>query len=105
MSKEDGIHEKESIMWKIPLLGITVRHHSANLVMPNSYMYLRDPHLTTIKYSESRVSEGLTPPVAKPSMKYTHLKEGCLEYVEQLTTNKLLKRQQAKKITNIQLSW
>ena len=49
------MQEKESIMivWcelKIPSLGITVRHHSASLVMPNSN--LRDgifiPHLTTI---------------------------------------------------------
>ena len=36
------MQEKESIMvvrceLKIPSLGITVRHHSASLVMPNSY--------------------------------------------------------------------
>ena len=54
------MQEKESIMvvrceLKIPSLGITVRHHSASLVLPNSYMYPRDrifnQHLTTIKDS------------------------------------------------------
>ena len=38
---------------KIPSLGITVRHHSAILVMPNSYPCngIFNPHLTTIKDS------------------------------------------------------
>ena len=38
---------------KIPSLGITVRHHSASLVMPNSYPRdgIFNPHLTTIKDS------------------------------------------------------
>ena len=38
---------------KIPLLGIIVRHHSASLVMPNSYPRggIFNPHLTTIKDS------------------------------------------------------
>ena len=53
-----SMQEKESIMvvrceLKIPSLGITVRHHSASLVLPNSYP--RDGifslHLTTIKDS------------------------------------------------------
>ena len=52
------MQEKESVMvvrWEleIPSLGITVRHHSASLVMPSSYP--RDgifiPHLTIIKDS------------------------------------------------------
>ena len=49
------MHEKESVIavrceLKIPLLGITVRHHSANLVMPNSYPRdgIFNPHLTTM---------------------------------------------------------
>ena len=53
------MEEKESIMvvryeLKIPSLGmITVWHHSANLVMPNSYPRDRifNPHLATIKDS------------------------------------------------------
>ena len=50
--------EKESIMvircqLKITWLGITLRHHSASLVMPNSYPRdgMFNPHLTIIKYS------------------------------------------------------
>ena len=50
------MQEKESIMvvrceLKIPSLEITNRHHSASLVMPNSYPRDRifNPHLTTIK--------------------------------------------------------
>ena len=44
------------VLWcelKILLLGITVRHHSASLVMPNSYPCggIFNPHLTTIKDS------------------------------------------------------
>ena len=52
------MQEKESIMivrseLKIPSLGIIVRHHSASLVMPNSYPRdgIFNPHLTTIKDS------------------------------------------------------
>ena len=52
------MQEKESIMvvryeLKILSLGITVGHHSASLVMPNSYPRNRifNPHLTTIKDS------------------------------------------------------
>ena len=48
--------EKETIMvvrceLKIPSLGITVRHHSARLMMPNSYPRDRifNPHRTAIK--------------------------------------------------------
>ena len=38
---------------KIPLLWITVQHHSASLVMPNSYPRdgIFNPHITTIKES------------------------------------------------------
>ena len=50
--------EKESVMIvrcepKIQSLGITFRHHSASLVMPNSYPRdgIFNPHLTTIKVS------------------------------------------------------
>ena len=50
------MQEKESIMvvryeLKIPSLGITVRHHSANLVMPESYSRdgILNPHLTAFK--------------------------------------------------------
>ena len=60
------MQEKESIMlvvrfeMKIQSLGITVRHHSASLVMPN--IYPRDgifnQHLTTIKDSYSLVLTG-----------------------------------------------
>ena len=41
---------------KIPSLGITVRHHSANLVMPNSYPRggIFNPNLTTIQESYNR---------------------------------------------------
>ena len=53
-----GMQEKEYIMvvrseLKIQSLGITVRHHSASLWMPNSYPRDRifNPHLTTIKDS------------------------------------------------------
>ena len=53
-----SMQEKESIMvvWcelKIPSLGITVQHHSASLVMPNSYPRDRivNSHLTIIKGS------------------------------------------------------
>ena len=52
------MQEKESIMavrceLKILSLGVTVRHHSASLVMPNSYPPdgIFNPHLTTIKDS------------------------------------------------------
>ena len=52
------MQEKESKMvvrceLKIPSLGITVGHHSASLVMPNSYPCDRifNLHLTTIKDS------------------------------------------------------
>ena len=52
------MQEKESIMavryeLKIPSLGITVRHHSASLVMPDSYSRdgILNPHLTAIKGS------------------------------------------------------
>ena len=61
------MQEKESITvvrceLKIPPLGITVRHHSASLMMPNSY--LRDgifnQHLTIIKDSYNpRFSHGI----------------------------------------------
>ena len=54
------MQEKESVtvVWcelKIPVLGITVRHHLASLVMPNSYPRdgIFNPHLTTIKVSYS----------------------------------------------------
>ena len=52
------MQEKESIMVvRILSLGITVRHHLANLVMPNSYP--RDEifnlHLSTIKDSYNLV--------------------------------------------------
>ena len=50
------MQEKESVMvfWfelKIPSLRITVRHHSASLVIPNSYPCdgIFNPNLTTIK--------------------------------------------------------
>ena len=56
------MQEKESIMavryeLKIPSLGITVRHHSASLVMPDSYSRdgILNPHLTAIKGSIMRV--------------------------------------------------
>ena len=47
------MQEKESIMvvqyeLKIPSPGMTVRHHSTNLVMPNSYPRTLNPHLTII---------------------------------------------------------
>ena len=52
------MQEKESVMvgrceLKIPSLGITVRHHSASLMMPNSYPRdgIFNPHITTIKDS------------------------------------------------------
>ena len=52
------MQDKESIIvvrceLKIPSLGITVRHHSASLVMPNSYPRdgIFNPHLTTINDS------------------------------------------------------
>ena len=52
------MQEQESIMivrceLRIPSLGITVRHHSASLVMPSSYPRDRiyNLHLTTIKDS------------------------------------------------------
>ena len=52
------MQEKESVMvvrseLKIPLLGITVRHHSASLVIPNSYPCdgIFNPHLAIIKDS------------------------------------------------------
>ena len=46
--------------FKIPSLGITVRHHSASLVMPNSYPRdgIFNPNLTTIKDSYILVSYG-----------------------------------------------
>ena len=54
------MQEKESVMvvrfeLKIPSLGITTRHHSASIVMPNSYPRDRifNPNLTTIKDSYS----------------------------------------------------
>ena len=56
--QEKSMQEKESIMvvryrLKLPSLGITIRHHSACHVMPNSYPRDRifSPHLTTIRYS------------------------------------------------------
>ena len=52
------MQDKESVIvvrWelKIPSLGINVRHHSASLVMPNSYPRdgIFSPHLTTMKDS------------------------------------------------------
>ena len=50
------MQEKESIMavWcelKIPSLGITVRHHSASLVLPNPRDEIFNSHLTIIKDS------------------------------------------------------
>ena len=54
------MQEKESVMvvsceLKIPSLKITVRHHSASLMMPNSYPCdgIFNPHLTFL-YSLSR---------------------------------------------------
>ena len=54
------MQEKESLMvvrfeLKIPSLGITVRNHSASLVIPNSYPRdgIFNPNLTTIKDSYS----------------------------------------------------
>ena len=54
------MQEKESVMsvrceLKIPSLGITVRYHSASLVMLNNFPRDRifNPHLTTIKDSYS----------------------------------------------------
>ena len=48
---------------KIPSLEITVRHHSANLVMSNSYPRYRifNPHLTIIKesYNLNHVNDDL----------------------------------------------
>ena len=56
--RRKSMQEKESVMvvWcelKIPSLGITVRHHSASLVMPKSYPRdgVFNPHLTTNKDS------------------------------------------------------
>ena len=56
--RRKSLKEKESVMvvWcglKIPSLGITVRHYSGSLVMPNSYPRggIFNPHLTTIKDS------------------------------------------------------
>ena len=53
-----SMHEKESKMvvrfeLKIPSLGITVRHHSSSLVMPNSYSRdaIFNPNRTTVKES------------------------------------------------------
>ena len=53
-----NMQEKESIMvvrceLKIPSLGITVRHHSASPVMPNSYPRdgIFNQYLTSIKDS------------------------------------------------------
>ena len=53
-----SMQKKESIMvvrceLKIPSLGMTIRHHEASLVMPNSYPRDRtfNRHLTTIKDS------------------------------------------------------
>ena len=61
------MREKESIMvvqciLKIRSLGVTVRHHSASLVMPNSCPRdgIFNPHLTTIKDSYNK---GLVRPV------------------------------------------
>ena len=59
------MQEKESIMvvrygLKIPSLGITVRHQSASLMIPNSYPHdgIFSPHLTTIKDSYSLTLNG-----------------------------------------------
>ena len=56
--RRQSMQEKESIMvvrceLKIPSIGITVRHHSASLVMPNSYPRdgIFNPLFTTIKDS------------------------------------------------------
>ena len=56
--RRKSMQEKESIMvvrseLKVPSLGITVRHHLASLVMPNSYPRdgIFNQHLTTIKDS------------------------------------------------------
>ena len=55
-----SMQEKEPVMvvrfeLKIPSLGITVRHHSASLVMPNSYPRdgILNPILTNVKDSYS----------------------------------------------------
>ena len=50
-SRRQNMQDKESII--ILSLGITVRHNSAYLVMPNSYPrdLIFNPHLTTIKES------------------------------------------------------
>ena len=55
------MQEKDSIMavrceLKIPSLRITVLHHSASLVMPNSYPRegIFNPHLKTIKDSYNK---------------------------------------------------
>ena len=47
------IHNGCAVQLKIPSLGITIRHHSASLVMPNSYPRdgIFNTHLTTIKVS------------------------------------------------------
>ena len=59
--RRKSMQEIESIMvrkLKIPSLGITVRHHSGSLVMPNSYPHdgIFNPHLTTITDSYNQVA-------------------------------------------------
>ena len=56
--RKKSMQENKSVMvvrfeLKIPSLGITVRHHSASLVMPNSYPRdeIFSPNLTTMKDS------------------------------------------------------
>ena len=59
--RRKSMQEKEPIMvaWcklKVPLLGITVRHHSASLAIMNSYRRDRifNPQLTAIKNSYNK---------------------------------------------------
>ena len=71
--RRKSMQEKESVMvvqceLKIPTLGITVRHHSASLVMPNSYPRdgIFNPHLTTIKDSYIIASPGIIGYILSP---------------------------------------
>ena len=83
LSKEEyarkRIHNGSSLRIENSITRVTLRHHSASLVMPNSYTLggIFNPHLTTIKDSyilayPTGISAGLT------SAGKCHLTPGCI---------------------------
>ena len=62
-SARKRIHNGSSVQIENSVTRVTVRHHSASLVMPNSYPrdWISNRHLTTIKDSYSLIKLQIAP--------------------------------------------